>query len=783
MKKKSKPGSERIQPATVAKEILSSVEHDHCGRTLSPFRPADVAAVAAWGRALGIERMARADAWSYAMELHRSIRNRATDQARAWFRFGRWRRPVNMAARLDRWASRATGEARETWRQAAAKSWDAAGRAGAPAGLRAWMTPGSPARLVLVGRRSRGPAVLGPATIEREAEAWARLATKGHEGKDRPWTQAELRGWLHQRVAIYPEQWAALERAARELEARGIMREVGRLDGCGEAWGRVVRLFWKDSQADGGEVSRTYGLHSCKSRHCPRCGKADQARRADEIQRVLEIASEWGLGPEHVRFMTLTVENGEDIPSLREKAHHAWAKMQRRRWWPKHICAWFRATECVTGEDGNWNFHIHIVLVLWATQIDYAMLWDEWESAVGDGKRKRIDVQKLKTKVEREDSKHHKDIEKARKQGGIRAAALYITKYISKHEDLAKASKGPGGISHYVSSHRRLRSFAMGAGASVLRRLAAVLLPRWARRLEGFVARQHLRGGIGAHRAEEVDPETGEAWDVPIPAPGVDEAERRAALALAGPLLRPGGTVGRPAGYKGNWRRVGECPVRGRLLTVKDHEKKIRPEGIQALICGGEWETVKMYRPWDGKTFKTTKRGRLMLKKGQAIPHREHFRVMVPARRFSWKAVGAELWRLLVEDQRAGSVSGQARRQAYQAHAVAAVGFQHRRDSFAALQATLRGLRAETGRQVRAMEEAAELAREIRQPGLAGWLDARAADLWDQAAPLVRLADGTDSRQQAAEAEVQRRRKAREVGAVVITTKDAWSNYDDACIF
>ena len=509
------------------------------------------------------------------------------------------------------------------------------------------------------------------AQARRSFEAEARLETrKGHlkaaerarkkARKPGPLSLAELVGWVWHRVSPWPERWERLVKAAREVEASALLKEAKRLEGCGEPWGRIVRLFWKSAR---GEVSRAYGLHRCKDRHCPHCGRGKQRKRAEEMEKVLELAGEWGLKPENVRFLTLTVRNGRDIPTLKQKAHDAWAMLLRRRWWPRWVALWFRGSECVTGEDGNWNFHLHVVLVVWGQRISYVRLWDEWESAVGE--RSQLDVDRL----------HSQKMRDARRKGGISAAARYVAKYIAKAEDMAKLRKGPGGLAHYASAMRRLRAFSCGGAAPLLRKLSSVLLPTWARYAENIVEDAQLRDGLPAYRAEEIDPESGEAWSIEVPRPGLDDPERAAARALAGPLMQMGSTVGIPCGPKGRWRRVGWNPVRGERPTVKGFEGGQPLEGIHALVCGGDWRLEHV--------DETTKDGKPL-----------QYRVVLPARRFAWRDVAARVWLRLVADRSPWALR---RREAWAAWSAARCGALERLDFARATQAALRERRRADG--------------------------------------------------------------------------------------
>lgn len=550
------------------------------------------------------------------------------------------------------------------------------------------------------------------ARARRSYRAAARLeARKGNKGAAAEYSakasrlgalpSKDVEAWLSSRVSPWPDRWGAVVDGCKEMEAKGLFREAERLDACGSAWGRIVRLFWKDSK--GREVVKSYGVHRCKSRFCPFCGRVKTKTRAEEIEKVLEIAGEWGLEASNVRFLTLTVKNSADIPSAREKAHHAWAKLQRRRWWPRWVALWFRGSECVTGDDGNWNFHLHVVLVLWGHRVSYSRLWSEWETAVGE--RSQIDIDKI----------HSEKMHKARRSGGIASAAAYIVKYVAKGDELAKIDQGPGAFAHYASSMKRLRAFACGGAAPVLRRMAGVLLPTWARRLEWAREGVETRSGVAPVRAEEVDPETGEAWDIAAPHPCMDERERAAAAALAGPLLQfdqDGGgsaTVGTPCGRGGRWRRLGRGPVRSSVRTVGAHEKGEALDALHTIIAGGDWRIFdEADRKKDGGIFR--------------------YRVVLPGVRFAWRDVNRELWRRLATDQ---GEWARRRRAAWQASAAVRIGDMERLDSERAILECTTKLRAEAGK---VLEKAR---REESKERMAEVMDPERAAEWKALIPLL----------------------------------------------
>ncbi|HZU52252.1 MAG TPA: protein rep, partial [Holophagaceae bacterium] len=283
------------------------------------------------------------------------------------------------------------------------------------------------------------------ATLARWAKPLGIEAELGIEKGARLSMEA-LAAKVAEKISPHPERFTELAAAAQEFEAYLLRREGALLQTCGTPWGRIVRLFWQDRK--GRTVMRQRGLHSCKHRWCPRCGKPRQNRLANEIERSTELARAWGFGENNMRFLTVTIPNGKDVSELRQEAHQAWARLQRTRWWPRNVFGWFRGTEVVTGTDGHWNLHLHVVLILWAHQISYSSLWEAWEKAVG--KRCQIDVVTLA------------DYRRKAKGRGTTRAARYIVKYITKREVLTNLRNGPGGLAHLFSATRRLRAFAVG---------------------------------------------------------------------------------------------------------------------------------------------------------------------------------------------------------------------------------------------------------------------------------------------------------------------------------
>ena len=127
----------------------------------------------------------------------------------------------------------------------------------------------------------------------RDLARWGRafgLAYGAHEALGlSPWRRLsldDLARFVAKTISPHPADFEAKAEGVKLLEAERLWREGKRLDGCGHPWGRVVRLFWMDRK--GREIMRTRGLHSCKHRWCPRCGKPRQTRLAGQMERVVE---------------------------------------------------------------------------------------------------------------------------------------------------------------------------------------------------------------------------------------------------------------------------------------------------------------------------------------------------------------------------------------------------------------------------------------------------------------------------------------------------------------
>lgn len=463
----------------------------------------------------------------------------------------------------------------------------------------------------------------------------------------------DLAAFVARTISPHPADFEEKAAALLELEATRLGLDARRLEGCGDPWGRVVRLFWRDR--NGREIMRTRGFHSCKHKWCPRCGKPRQSRLAGQMERIIELAREWGFDEGHLRFITLTVPNGANIPALREEAHQAWGRLQRTRWWPGRVFGWFRGSEVITGQDGQWNLHLHVVVILWSRQISYQNVWDAWEGACG--RRYQVDIEDFR-----------KIRQKAKGRGTSRAVH-YITKYIAKREELTKLRQGPGGLAHLFSATRGMRTFAVGGGCSVLRRMLDVLMPAWAIQAERVVLDADLRDGRPPFRAEEMDPETGEFLETPLPKPYLDERERTRWLALAGPLWFPSTqTVGRKAGPRGQFRRIGILPFQGDPITLAEHERGMPQRGIRSLVADGQWRVQR----WQERSKKS---GKLM-----------RFRVVLPWGRYAWRSIAARVWEGLGLDQGGWA---KMRRKGFRAHAEAKVGPLDHRDHLHAIRAAL----------------------------------------------------------------------------------------------
>jgi hypothetical protein len=433
---------------------------------------------------------------------------------------------------------------------------------------------------------------------------------------------------LRPEVSPHPHRFDEVVQACKDVEERFLRAQVERLEGCGTVWWRqhVLRIFWTD-RTGRERLRKQIGIHRCKQAWCPACGRTRQAQLTEEVEKLLLLARDFGLDESHGRLVTLTVPNGASIFELRDQAHQAFAKLQRTRWWNRHAFGWVRGTEVVTGQDGNWNLHVHLLALFWCPKVSYRQLGEAWTRALGgprtQGRRFVLDCESLESHWG--------------KRGGLLRAARYITKYLTKPEEFQKLMGGPGGLAHLVGATHGLRRFAVGGGCSLLRRAAGVLLPRRAFSAEEALAGTWLHEGRGPWRVEAVDPDTGEVGEV---APERLQDRRQEGLAVWGGLLEtnplpgpgeslPGRVVGVPCGPHGKYRRVGELPFAGPGPTVKDFERKGAETvtGIRRFL--GPW---KVFR-WTETSAKT----------GKEL----HFAAVLPATRYAWREVWPTLKKAL----------------------------------------------------------------------------------------------------------------------------------------
>ncbi|MBK8793918.1 MAG: protein rep [Holophaga sp.] len=391
------------------------------------------------------------------------------------------------------------------------------------------------------------------------------------------------------------------------MEKRYLKAQTDRLEGCDTVWCRqhIVRIFWRDRWGRE-RLRRQIGIHRCRHAWCPKCGRSRQAKLSSETEKTLLLARDFGFHEGHGRLVTLTVPNGSNLLLLRDQAHHAFAKLQRTRWWNRHVFGWIRGSEVVTGKDGNWNLHLHLLVIFWSPKVSYQQIGRVWTQELGgpreNGLNYVVDCESLELKRwVRRDGK-----EGTRKhRGGLASAARYITKYLSKPEDFHKLKAGPGGLAHLIGATRGLRRFSMGGGCSILRNAAHVLLPVRAFQAEEAMAETYLYEGRPPCRVEIVDPETGEVREV---AAERLRDDRQKALDRWGTHLEtnpepnprqslPGRVVGVPCGHGGKFRRLGAMPLAGSGPTIREFERKGHQciQGMRGLI--GPWKIVRWQEP------------------------------------------------------------------------------------------------------------------------------------------------------------------------------------------
>lgn len=472
-------------------------------------------------------------------------------------------------------------------------------------------------------------------TLARYGSRWGYFEVAAGAGKaDRPLHRLpieEVAHWIRDHVSPYPDRFKEVVEACKALEKRFLLADVKRLESCGTVWWsqHIVRVFWKDRHGRE-RLRRQIGVHRCKHAWCPTCGRSRQAQLTAEIERMLILSRDFGLHEGHGRLVTLTVPNGRCIYTLREQAHEAFAKLQRTRWWNRFAFGWVRGSEVVTGQDGEWNLHVHLLVIFWAPKVSYQQLGRVWTQELGgtreNGRGFVIDCESLESKRWTRKDDRPGDL---KRRGGLVRAARYIFKYLTKAEDLKNLRGGPGGLAHLVGATKGLRKFSVGGGCSVLRRAANTLLPSRTFQAEEALAGTYLNQGRPPWRVEEVNPETGETQDVP-PDRLVDARQR--ALARWGEIVEtnplptqgqalPGRVAGVPCGPRGRYRRLGAMPLAGAGPTVEAFERRggAGIYGARALL--GEW---KVYR-WQEQSQKT----------GKTLK----FASVLPSKRYSWRKV------------------------------------------------------------------------------------------------------------------------------------------------
>ncbi|WP_420843209.1 protein rep [Geothrix oryzisoli] len=438
----------------------------------------------------------------------------------------------------------------------------------------------------------------------------------------------EVARWIRDQVSPYPDLFKEVVEACKALEKRFLLADVKRLESCGTVWWsqHIVRVFWKDRHGHE-RLRRQIGIHRCKHAWCPTCGRSRQAQLTAEIERMLILSRDFGLHEGHGRLVTLTVPNGRCIYTLREQAHKAFAKLQRTRWWNRFAFGWVRGSEVVTGQDGDWNLHVHLLVIFWAPKVSYQQLGRVWTQELGgtreNGRRFVVDCESLESKRWGRKDGRPGDL---KRRGGLVRAARYIFKYLTKAEDLKNLRGGPGGLAHLVGATKGLRKFSVGGGCSVLRRAANTLLPSRMFQAEEALAGTYLNQGRPPWRVEVVNPETGEIRDGP---PERLKDPRQGALERWGEILEtnpiptqgqalPGRVVGVPCGPRGRYRRAGVMPLAGLGPTVVEFERRGNASicGVRALL--GEWK-VKRWQEQSQKSARTLK-----------------FAAVLPSKRYSW---------------------------------------------------------------------------------------------------------------------------------------------------
>jgi len=116
----------------------------------------------------------------------------------------------------------------------------------------------------------------------------------------------------------------------------------------------------------------------CGNRFCPICSPARLSRvrkRMDFLIKNITPVRGYGL-----KFLTLTIPNQKDLPTMARFILKAFRKLRQRAYWKHCVLGGVFVLE-ITGTPGNWHVHIHAAIH--AMYMDYTKLMALWRKVSG----------------------------------------------------------------------------------------------------------------------------------------------------------------------------------------------------------------------------------------------------------------------------------------------------------------------------------------------------------------------------------------------------------------
>ena len=116
----------------------------------------------------------------------------------------------------------------------------------------------------------------------------------------------------------------------------------------------------------------------CGFRFCRICSVKRQARVRSRLKWLIsqiQIKKPYGF-----KHLTLTIPNGQDLPTMVKKLVKSFRRLRQRAYWKNHVNGGAFVIE-ITGHPGDWHAHIHAIIE--AKYMDWSRLHKLWKSCSG----------------------------------------------------------------------------------------------------------------------------------------------------------------------------------------------------------------------------------------------------------------------------------------------------------------------------------------------------------------------------------------------------------------